>query len=247
MLSLSVAPILAGRAAPPAPPPQSGSVELISGDLGSKTPSLDNIKGKWSQAFKLLGNAATVTAEYDRAENDKFLKSASLSGAVDKIKYELASSFGGGPLEATLETSTEDGTTIEVEAEVDGLSSRVTRVTGTRTLSVNERECDLELSHTLGDNESKLRLSTMLGSGLRAVGLLSSKGGGKGGLDHSLTYELEYDTQLTEGRTLSAKVSPRDGTGEVEYEDSATIDATIAATFPLGGAPKVTAKRAFSF
>ena len=196
---------------------------------------------------------------------------------MDKIKYELASSFGGGPLEATLETSTEDGTTIEVatprhpthphptppthpthphphphptpqvEAEVDGLSSRVTRVTGTRTLSVNERECDLELSHTLGDNESKLRLSTMLGSGLRAVGLLSSKGGGKGGLDHSLTYELEYDTQLTEGRTLSAKVSPRDGTGEVEYEDSATIDATIAATFPLGGAPKVTAKRAFSF
>jgi len=246
MLSLSVAPILAGRAAPPAPPPQSGSVELISGDLGSKTPSLDNIKGKWSQAFKLLGNAATVTAEYDRAENDKFLKSASLSGAVDKIKYELASNFGG-PLEATLETSTEDGTTIEVEAEVDGLSSRVTRVTGTRTLSVNERECDLELSHTLGDNESKLRLSTMLGSGLRAVGLLSSKGGGKGGLDHSLTYELEYDTQLTEGRTLSAKVSPRDGTGEVEYEDSATIDATIAASFPLGGAPKVTAKRAFSF
>ena len=54
-------------------------------------------------------------------------------------------------------------------------------------------------------------------------------------------------TTLAEGRTLSAKVSPRDGTGEVEYEDSATIDATIAATFPLGGAPKVTAKRAFSF
>ena len=74
MLSLSVAPILAGRAAPPAPPPQSGSVELISGDLGSKTPSLDNIKVCESAerrstptAAPALSTAAVATAPSRRA------------------------------------------------------------------------------------------------------------------------------------------------------------------------------------
>ena len=92
-------------------------------------------------------------------------------------------------------------------------------------------------------------MSTVVGSGLRAVGLLSSKkGDGKaGGLQSSMSYELEYDTELTKGRTLSAKVSPADGTGEVEFIDSATLDATITAAFPLGGKPSVTVTRAFGF
>ena len=40
---------------------------------------------------------------------------------------------------------------------------------------------------------------------------------------------------------------PSPGTGEVEYEDSATVDATITATFPLGGSPKVQVSRKFGF
>ena len=37
-------------------------------------------------------------------------------------------------------------------------------------------------------------------------------------------------------------------TGEIEYEDSATLgDGTLTATFPLGGAPSITAKREFTF
>lgn len=62
-----------------------------------------------------------------------------------------------------------------------------------------------------------------------------------------LTYELEYETTLDAGRTLSANVNPKAGTGEIEYEDSVTVDGTLTATIPLGGTPKVTLKRAFSF
>ena len=188
-----------------------------------------------------------MTAEYDRNENRDFLKQASVSGAVDKVKYELTTRFGG-PVDMSMQTTTEDGTTIEAQGEINGLSTRLTKVSGTRTVSIREQDCDLELSHDLDSNESKLRLSTMLGSGLKAVGLLSSKAGGaKGGLQSSMSYGVEYDTLLTEGRSLSAKVSPADGTGIVEYTDSATLDATITANFPLGGAPTVTAKRAFNF
>jgi len=225
-----------------------GSIELISGDLCSAEKTLDNIKGKWSQALKVLGNEATVTAEYDRKDKRDFLKQASVSGAIDKIKYELTTRFNG-PLDVSLETTTDDGTKIEADAEIERLATRLTRIAGTRSVSIRDQECELKLSHELETSESKLRLSTVLGSGLKAVGLLSSKAGGPngGGLVSSLSYELEYDTVLTEGRSLSAKVSPADGTGNVEYTDSATLDATVTAAFPFGGAPSVTAKRAFKF
>jgi len=161
---------------------------------------------------------------------------------------------------------------------------------------LGKRDCDLEVSHDLTSSESKLKLSTVLGSGLTAIGSLTSKGSAS-----KLAYEVEYDTTLGEGRTLSATVSPADGmpthpchtratlalapssplcsvssllprplrnhpcaitlltlhpppptmpptgTGEIEYEDSATVDATITATFPLGGSPKVQVSRKFGF
>jgi hypothetical protein len=77
---------------------------------------------------------------------------------------------------------------------------------------------------------------------MQAIGLMSTKGG-----DSKMSYEVEYDATLSDGRTLSASVSPADGTGEVEYEDSATLDATVTAKFPLGGTPSVTIKRSFGF
>ena len=55
--------------------------QLLSSDLssgGSKV--LDNIKGKWSQTLKFLGNEANLEAEYDRASREDFLSEATLSG-----------------------------------------------------------------------------------------------------------------------------------------------------------------------
>ena len=48
-------------------------------------------------------------------------------------------------------------------------------------------------------------------------------------------------------RTLSANVNPKDGSGEIEFVDTATLDGELTATIPLGGEPKLTLKRAFKF
>jgi hypothetical protein len=232
-----------------------GSIELVSGNLGGANRALDNIKGKWSQGLKLFGRDTTVSAEYDRNSNKDFLSEVSLSGSSGKVDYELTNKFGGAT-DYKLSTKTSDGTTLEAEGSVDadissGLKDvSVSKVSASRSVSlsgismngVSPQDCDLELSHDLSSSESKLKLSTVLGSGVKAIGLMSTKGG-----DSKMSYEVEYDATLSDGRTLSASVSPADGTGEVEYEDSATLDATVTAKFPLGGTPSVTIKRSFGF
>jgi hypothetical protein len=220
-----------------------GSIELVSGDLGSAGRALDNIKGSWTQGLKLFGRSTTLSAEYDRNENKDFLSEFSLSGDSGKVNYELTSKFSDS-VAYKLGTTTSDGTTLEAEGSVSGLKDlSLGKVSAARAVSLREQDCDLELSHDLSSSESKLKLSTVLGSGIKAIGQLTSKGG-----DHQATYEVKYDTTLSPGRTLSATVSPADGTGDVEYEDSATLgDATLTAKFPLGGSPKLTVKRAFGF
>lgn len=228
-----------------------GSIELIGSPTGANR-GLENIKGSWSQALKVFGRDTTVSAEYDRNENRDFVSEVSLAGDSGKVKYELTSKLRG-KTDYTLSTTTADGTTIEAEGAVEAnLASGVkdfslSKLTASRVLKADapvlgKRDCDLEVSHDLASSESTVKLSTAVGSGLTAIGSLTSKGSSS-----KLSYEVEYDTTLTEGRTLSATVSPADGTGEVEYEDSATVDATITATFPLGGAPKVQVSRKFGF
>lgn len=220
-----------------------GSIELSSTDLTQKGRSLDNIKAKWSQSVSVLGNDATVSAEYDRAERKDFVKEASLAGAIAKVKYQLTTSFGGAT-GLTLETTTDDGTTIEAEGSLSTLTSvpSISKLSASRKATLTGRDCDLSISHEVDSSESKLKLSTVLGSGVRAIGTLATKGG-----SHETSYELEYDTQLTSGRTLSANVNPMDGSGEIEYVDNASIDGELTATIPLGGQPKLSLKRAFKF
>lgn len=220
-----------------------GAIELSSNDLSQAGRSLDNIKAKWSQSLKVLGNDATLSAEYDREERKDFVKSATLAGVVDKVKYELTTKFGGAT-ELSLETKTDDGTTVEAEGSLDTLSSvpRFSKLSASRATSIRGNECDLEISHEVASSESKLKLSTLLGSGIKAVGTISTKSGA-----HDTAYELEYDTVLTEGRNLHANVNPKDGSGEIEYVDTATMDGELTATIPLGGSPKLTLKRAFKF
>jgi uncharacterized protein YjbJ (UPF0337 family) len=214
-----------------------GSVELVSGDLSSATRSLDNIKGKWSQNV----GKAKLTAEYDRNAKKDFLSEASLSGSLDRLDYEVSTSFGDSA-DVKLATTTDDGTKLEAEGSVSKLVGSVRKLTASRAAKLRDQAVDLELSHDVPSSTSKVRLSSVLGSGVTAVGAVSTCKG-----ESSMDYEFEYETKLTEGRVLSASVAPAKGTGEIEYEDSATLDATITATFPMGGEPRVTVKRGFSF
>jgi len=118
----------------------------------------------------------------------------------------------------------------------------ISKLTASRKASLRGNDCDLEFSHDISSSESKFKLSSVLGSGVKAIGTLSRQGD-----SHDTSYEIEYDTTLTKGRTLSAHVNPKDGTGEVELVDSVSIDGELTATIPLGGEPKLSLKRSFKF
>jgi len=217
-----------------------GTIELVSSDLsGGSNRVIDNIKGRWSQTLKFLGKEATLEAAYDRSARDDFLESATLSGKADDVSYELKTSFGGD-VELTASADTKDGTNVEVVANNrDG----ITKVTAARDTKMFDREVAVEASHSPQDSGSKVKLSSVLGHGLTASGTVNvAKGGAR-----TTDYELEYDASLGEGRTVSATVNPANGAGEIEYEDTKTIDATITASMDLGGKPKVTVKRAWGF
>ena len=179
-----------------------GTVELSTGDLTGSNPSLDNIKASWSQALKFLGRDATLSAEYDRNANKDFVNEVTLSGSLDRLKYALTTSFDGDA-ELTLETSTDDGTVLEAETVLKGFAGgpRLTKVTASRSATVQDQDCDLEISHDIGASESKLKLSTVLGSGITAIGSLSSKGG-----DSSLS--CAYPPHRVPARTPTPPATP---------------------------------------
>jgi len=220
-----------------------GSIELSSNDISASGRRLDNIKASWKQSCKVLGNDATVSAEYDRTSKSDFLDKATLTGKVDKLKYELTTRFGGAT-DLTLATTTSDGTTIEAESSLETMSSvpKFSKLTATRAAKLRDTDCNLQVSHDVGESESKLRLSTLLGSGVKAIGTIASKRGSS-----ATSYEVEYDTTLSDGRTLSANVNPKDGSGEIKYVDTASIDGQLELTIPLGGEPTLTLKRNFNF
>lgn len=223
-----------------------GSFEVISSDISSGGIGLDNIKAKVSQSLRLFSQDTTLSAEYDRNQNRDGLHEATLSGSMKSIKYELTQS--GDDTELKLEADTPDGTTVEAVGDYSApLGYGLKTVTASRSTSFGDQAIDAELQHTLKSGESKLKLSTILGNGITAIANIANnaKGGGA-----EASYELEYEGTLTEGRTLSANLKIADGSGEVEYEDAATLasqDSTITATMPLGGSPKVTVKRSWSF
>jgi len=221
-----------------------GSIEMMS-NLGSSGLELaDNFKGKWSQAVKLFGASSTLSAEYDRSQSKDALSEVSAAGKSGAVDYKLTlKSKESADFEVS--TATTDGTTLGAEGSVSPMSSKLSlsKVSAARSVNLREQDYDLELAHDLTSSKSELKLSTNLGSGVKASGTITTQGGAS-----STAYEVGYDTTLTEGRTLSATLNPADGTGEVEYEDSASLEAaTITATLPLGGSPKLRVKRGFSF
>jgi len=221
-----------------------GSIEVITSDLyGNTRKSIDNVKAKWSHGISFLGRDATLTGKYDRSAKKDFLNEVSLAGKAGSLNYDVVHNFGSESCGLTVDTKTADGTKVEAKLDAGGLHlPSMSKVTMTRAASVRNTDCELKLAHDFKASESKLKLSTALGSGLKAIATVSSKGN-----ENSLAYDFEYDTDLTEGRTVSAKVNPQSGSGSIEYEDSATIDGTINAKLPLGGKPQVTVKRAWSF
>lgn len=215
------------------------SIEISSTDLsGGASRVIDNIKGQWSQTLKFLGAEAEINAEYDRNSRKDFLSEATLSGKCDDVNYELKTEFGDS-VELTATTTTKDGTDLEVVADnKNGLTS----VTASRDVKIQGQDCNMEASHERSSSTSKLKLSSVLGHGV--------SGSATWTVGNKLTdadYELEYASSISDGRSIEATINPKDGSGDIEYTDSKTLDATISASMDLGGKPKLTVKRGWTF
>lgn len=213
-------------------------IELSSSDLSAGGRALDNIKGRWSQTLKFLGAEANLDAEYDRNAREDFLNEASLSGKLDDVNYELKTHFGDTH-ELTLSADTKDGTALEVVADN---KNGLTKLTAGRDVKFQGQDVNVEASHARQSSTSKVKLSSVLGHGVS--GSATWTVGNK--LD-SADMELEYEAQVTDGRKLSATLNPRDASGDVEFVDTKTLDATITASMDLGGKPKLTVKRSWGF
>jgi len=217
-----------------------GSIEIVSSDLSNGPGKvIDNVKGKWTQTLKFLGNDATLSAEYDRNENDSFLNEATLSGTVDDVSYELKTDFGND-VELTVGTTTKDGTALGAVANT---GNGITEVSVARPWSIFNQDCDVKATHTPKDGQSKLKLSSMLGHGVKAVGTLTVDKSGSRETD----YEVEYASDLGGGRTVAVNANPLSGSGDIEYVDTKTLDATVTASMDFGGQPKLTIKRSWDF
>jgi len=213
-------------------------IELLSSDLSGGSKVLDNVRGRWSQSLKFLGAEAKLEAEYDRKARQDFLKEASLSGKVDDVSYELKTGFGD-TTELKLATDTTDGTAIEVLADS---KNGLTKLTAGRDVKIQGRGCNLEASHERQSSTSKVTLSSVLGHGL------SGKATWKVGDDlKSSDMELQYASSVSDGRDVKATLNPKDGSGDIEYVDTKSLDATITASMDTGGKPKLTLKRAWNF
>jgi len=213
------------------------SVELVSSDLSAGGRVVDNIKGRWSQTLKFLGKEATIDAEYDRKERKDFLSEATLSGKVDDVSYKVKTSFGDEH-ELTLTTDTKDGTSIELVADN---KNGLTQVSANRGVKIQGQDCNAEVSHARQSATSKVKLSSILGHGVSGTATWTV--GGK----VEPEVELEYASDISDGRSVAANLKPKDGTGDIEYVDTKTLDATITASMDLGGKPKLTVKRGWSF
>lgn len=191
----------------------------------------------WSQTLKFLGNEARLDAKYDRNSKERALSEATLTGRNGDVNFELKTEFDNNDLELTASTNTKDGTNLEVVAD---RSSGVKQVSASRPWNIQGQDCDVSATHKPGDSSTKIKLSSVLGHGVKAI---AEVGLGSSAVD----YELEYETDISEGRSVSANLKPQSNEGEIEYVDTATLDATITASMALNGKPKVTVKRAWDF
>ena len=219
-------------------PPPPALQELLSSDLsGRGTKVLDNVKGKWSQTLKFLGAEAKVDAEYDRKARENFLSEATISGKVDDVNYELKTGFGDTH-ELTLTTNTAENIALEVVADN---SNGLTKVSAARDVKIQGQDVNVEVSHARQSGDSKLKFSSVLGHGVS--GETTWQVGNK---LTDLDTELNYEGAVN-GRDLKATLNPKSGSGNVEYVDSKSIDATITASMDLGGKPSLSLKRAWNF
>jgi len=202
------------------------TVELSTGDL-SRGKAFDSIKATFQQSLRIGDmKASQLNCEYDSGANKEFLKEASLSGALaegddSSLSYEVKHDFVDSSTTSTVRV----GKVIETASTGKGKNL----VQGTRFGRVTAEFNDFALSEVSAERDVgdlNVQPSWLLATKTARVKLMSKLGGGdqlSAQVDYKpdggdVAYEVSYDTNLAEGRDLSAKVA--DGNLDVDYSDS---------------------------
>lgn len=217
------------------------SATVFSSDLTSG-PSLENVKATWDTDMVLGAHKTKLSLMYDLKAKKDFIKEAKLAGAFADVKYTLTHAIGKGLTGLTL-TSKQAGHTLKM---VGDTAHALTQVSAKGSYNVSDYELDYEPTYFIKGRKSKLTLSTVLGGGVSATGSLVATNAGKVSTD----FLLGYECSLSEGRELSAKMSPAKQAAVVEVTDTATEPgATWVAKLDLvtGGRPEISMRRSMKF
>jgi len=223
-----------------------GSVEFSTSDLGQK-PALDNIKAGWGTSFTVGGYPLKLAAAYDMKAKSTFLKEATLSGQAARVSYAVTQNFANGASKVAL-SAKHAGVTFKsvLSAKVD-VASAWLEGAKVDSLSVSKGAqlsgVDLSFEPSLVPTKMLGRLKTTatyaLGGGTSLSSeLVATTEGAVEALDVAVATKLD-------GRPVSAKLQPLSMTAQLQVADKEIGVAT--ATYTVGGVPKVSVKRAFSF
>jgi hypothetical protein len=213
--------------------PTEVSLSGSNGDINFKVKQAD---GARDLTLSTKSNGVSVEANLDESG----LKSVDFSTEQNGVNLEASLDSSG--LKSVDLSTEQNGVTLAASGGSGGIDT----VTASGDVDAGSQNVNYELEHTLASGDSKLKLSSVLGNGLKAIANIARSKNG----DMSTDYNLEYETELQAGRTVSARING-DGSGDIELEDTTTLsaqEATIVANMDLGGSsPSVTVKRSWAF
>ena len=161
----------------------------VSGTLFSKdlisTPGFDNVKAVWDSDLDIGGSSAKLSLLYDMTAKKDFFKEAKLAGALADLKYTVTYGIGSGVAGITL-MSKQAGHMLKAVGDTGDAHVGL----GQGSQSVAGKSIGYEPAYMIKSGLSKLTLSTVVGGGVSAKGVVGVTSGGDVSTDYSVAYDM---------------------------------------------------------
>jgi len=189
--------------------------EVSTGNLRTGA-SFDNLKASWGKKLSLGDFNTQLDVSYDYAGNKEFLKDATLAGSLMdasgddvSLSYEVTKTFADKTVELKL-TAGLSGTTVTGTFDT---VDQMTEVSALRTVSIGDRDIDIEPSFLVKAQTVRVKLMSVFGKDTIKAQIDQNKG-------EIASVELGYERDLDNGQQLSATLAPDAKTLDLELTDS---------------------------
>lgn len=210
---------------------------------------VDNLKVSYDAELSLPAplSKAKLSLLYDLKAKADFFKEATLTGAVEQVKYQIKHTVSSSVTALTLATQ-QAGVVFKAHGDS---KDKFTGVAASKTIEAADGRLSVavEPTYLASTNSAKLKLSPSfdIGGGVSASAQLVATQPS----DIKAEYAIEYETSLGEDRKLSVSVSPADKEANLllvdsKLEKSATWVGTASMGL-TGGMPKVAFRRVQKF